>query len=71
MRGETGGALANVRKQYEAGTDPLVVLEDLLRIVHWLTNLKVGTSAETAETLPEIEFGRGKKVAMGLSMPYQ
>jgi DNA polymerase-3 subunit gamma/tau len=37
--------------------------------VHWLTDLKVGTSAETAETLPEIEFGRGKKVAMDLSMP--
>ena len=68
MRGDAAGALTNLRKQYESGADPLVVLEDLLRIVHWLTNLKIEKGPETGEVLPEIEFARGKEVATDLGM---
>ncbi|MEE2693949.1 MAG: DNA polymerase III subunit gamma/tau [Pseudomonadota bacterium] len=68
MRGDVAGAFASLRSQYGAGADPVVVLEDLLRVVHWLTNLKLGTNTEAVEELPEVEFERGKKVATELSM---
>ena len=49
--------------------DPLVVLEDLLRVVHWLTNLKLATNTDAVEELPEVEFERGKEAAVKLSVP--
>jgi len=69
MRGDASSALSSLRNQYRAGADPLVILEDLLRVVHWLTNLKLEADTEALEMLPEVEFERGKEVATGLSMP--
>ncbi|MBT07031.1 MAG: DNA polymerase III subunit gamma/tau [Rhodospirillaceae bacterium] len=68
MQGEVGDAFSTLRSQYGAGADPLVVLEDLLRVVHWLTNLKLETNTEAVEELPEVEFERGKAVAAKLSV---
>ena len=69
MRGDVGDAFSTLRSQYGAGADPLVVLEDLLRVVHWLTNLKLETNTDAVEELPEVEFKRGKEVAVKLSVP--
>ena len=69
MRGDVGDAFSTLRSQYGAGADPLVVLEDLLRVVHWLTNLKLATNTDAVEELPEVEFERGKEVAVKLSVP--
>ena len=68
MRGDVGGALSTLRSQYGAGANPAVVLEDLLRIVHWLTNLKLDTNTQAVDVLPEVEFERGKNVAFKLSV---
>ena len=69
MQGDASSALSSLRNQYRAGADPLVILEDLLRVVHWLTNLKLESDTEALEMLPEVEFERGKEVATGLGMP--
>ncbi len=46
MRGEIGAGLAELADIYEGGADPLVVMQDLLEITHFLTRLKVAPAAE-------------------------
>jgi DNA polymerase III subunit gamma/tau len=69
MRGDVKAALAMLQDQYASGANPIVVLQDLLELVHWLTRVKV--SAETARDpgLAETERTRGLDMAKGLSVP--
>jgi DNA polymerase-3 subunit gamma/tau len=46
MAGDTAAALADLAQLYEAGADPLAVIQDLLETVHFLTRLKVAPGAE-------------------------
>jgi DNA polymerase-3 subunit gamma/tau len=46
MRGEISTALADLGDIYAGGADPLVVMQDLLEITHYLTRLKVAPAAE-------------------------
>jgi DNA polymerase-3 subunit gamma/tau len=46
MRGEISAALADLGDIYAGGADPLVVMQDLLEITHYLTRLKVAPAAE-------------------------
>ncbi|HWE05733.1 MAG TPA: DNA polymerase III subunit gamma/tau, partial [Rhizomicrobium sp.] len=46
MRGEIAAALADFGDIYAGGADPLVVVQDLLEITHYLTRLKVAPAAE-------------------------
>jgi DNA polymerase-3 subunit gamma/tau len=44
--GEIAMALAEFKSLYDAGADPLVVMQDLLETVHFLTRVKVAPGAE-------------------------
>jgi len=46
MRGDIAAALADLSDIYNAGADPLVVMQDLLEITHFLTRLKVAPDAQ-------------------------
>ncbi|HEX3430058.1 MAG TPA: DNA polymerase III subunit gamma/tau [Rhizomicrobium sp.] len=46
MRGEIAAALADLSDIYNSGADPLVVMQDLLEITHFLTRLKVAPDAQ-------------------------
>ncbi|HEY2446177.1 MAG TPA: DNA polymerase III subunit gamma/tau [Rhizomicrobium sp.] len=46
MKGEIAAALADLQEIYDGGADPLVVMQDLLEITHYLTRLKVAPAAE-------------------------
>ncbi len=46
MRGEIAAALADLGDIYDGGADPLVVMQDLLEITHFLTRLKVAPAAQ-------------------------
>ena len=46
MRGDIAAALADLADIYDGGADPLVVMQDLLEITHFLTRLKVAPAAE-------------------------
>jgi DNA polymerase-3 subunit gamma/tau len=63
MEGDTKGALAELQDQYERGADPIVVLNDLLDLAHWLTRLKIVPDADDDATLPPEEIQRGKDMA--------
>jgi DNA polymerase-3 subunit gamma/tau len=46
MAGEIAHALALLKALYDAGADPLVVMQDLLETTHFLTRVKVAPGAE-------------------------
>ncbi len=69
MAGEIKSALDGLARQYAAGVDPLVVLQDLLELTHWLTRVKVVPDAAGAINVPEAERKRGADLAGRLSMP--
>ncbi|MEQ8192952.1 MAG: DNA polymerase III subunit gamma/tau [Rhodospirillales bacterium] len=69
MRGDVGAALDAMAGLYEAGADPVSVIEDLLELTHWLTRLKVASSALAAPGLSEAERTRGPEMANALAMP--
>jgi DNA polymerase III subunit gamma/tau len=69
MSGEIATALLTLRELYDGGADPVVVLQDLLDLTHWLTRLKVVPSAAEDVTVPEAERMRGGEMAGKLTMP--
>ena len=69
MGGETKAALDILRTQYVYGADPVVILQDLLEVVHWLTRLKVTPEAASDTIASEAEAKVGAELARDLSMP--
>ncbi|MEE2980899.1 MAG: DNA polymerase III subunit gamma/tau, partial [Pseudomonadota bacterium] len=69
MAGEAGRALDELARQYSAGVDPVVVLQDLLELAHWLTRVKVVPDATEGVAVAEAERRRGADLAARLSMP--
>ncbi len=66
MKGDAPAALALLRDMYDCGADPVVVLQDLLELAHWLTRLKV--VPESAVGAAELERSRGADMAKRLAM---
>jgi len=69
MSGETKAALDILRSQYVYGADPVVILQDLLEVVHWLTRLKITPEAAGDTIASEAEAKLGAELARDLSMP--
>ncbi|MHB1207390.1 MAG: DNA polymerase III subunit gamma/tau [Rhodospirillaceae bacterium] len=69
MRGDVKRALALLGDQYAAGASPVVVIQDLLELVHWLTRLKVAPDGAADPALAEAERTRGVAMAGTLTMP--
>jgi len=68
MSGDMPGALAELKAQYDQGADPVVILQDLLDLTHWLTRLKVVPEAAKDATVSETERVKGQEMADSLSM---
>jgi len=66
MKGDIGGALNELRAQYDVGADPVVVLSDLAELTHWLTRLKLVDSASDDVAMSETERQRGSDMAKNL-----
>jgi DNA polymerase-3 subunit gamma/tau len=69
MAGRAGEALGQLRRMYEAGADPIVVLQDLLDLTHWLTRCKLTPDVLLQPAVPEAERKRGGALAKDLSLP--
>ena len=59
MGGNVAAALAELRDQYDAGADPVVVLGDLAEFVHFVTRLKIVPEAAKDSSVTEVEATRG------------
>ncbi|MET4896962.1 DNA polymerase III subunit gamma/tau [Sphingomonadaceae bacterium jetA1] len=53
LNGDSAGALASLRRQYDYGVDPQSVLRALLETVHGITLTKVGTPPDAAQPMEE------------------
>jgi DNA polymerase-3 subunit gamma/tau len=69
MAGRATEALDQVRRMYEAGADPIVVLQDLLDLTHWLTRCKLTPAVLLQPAVPEAERKRGGALAQQLGLP--
>ena len=69
LRGDAGGALDRMDRLYQGGADPLMVLQDLLELSHFVTRLKLAPAAGTGDPLEEGERERARPLAAALSMP--
>ena len=68
MGGDAPGAIKTLTEDYAAGADPLILLQDVLDVIHWVTRLKVAPSAADDAMVAELDRVRGKALAEKLSM---
>ncbi|CAM5773495.1 DNA polymerase III subunit gamma/tau [Bosea minatitlanensis] len=68
MKGDIASALGELRAQYDAGADPVVVLNDLAEFTHLVTRLKLVPEAVKDATLAQAERVRGGDFAQRLSI---
>jgi DNA polymerase-3 subunit gamma/tau len=69
LRGDAAGALERMAVLYEGGADPVMVLQELLDLTHFLTRLKVVPSAGEGDPTLEGVRPRGQALAGKLGMP--
>ncbi len=69
MKGAAAEALDIARSLYNAGADPVVVVQDLLDICYWVTRARLSPELAQAASTPELERTRGAAMAKTLSMP--
>jgi DNA polymerase-3 subunit gamma/tau len=69
VNGDTNNAVKYLRTLYDDGSDPLLLVEDLLELSHLLTKLKFAPEIIDSPVFTEIEKERGKEFASQLSIP--
>ncbi|MGC2415000.1 MAG: DNA polymerase III subunit gamma/tau [Stellaceae bacterium] len=69
LKGDAAGALDRMDSLYQGGADPLLVLQDLLELSHFMTRLKLAPEAGTGDPIEEGERERARPIAAALSMP--
>ena len=69
LRGDAPSALAQMEILYKGGTDPLMVLQDLLDLSHFLTRLKLAPDAGSGDPIAEGDRERALPFAEQLAMP--
>jgi DNA polymerase III subunit gamma/tau len=69
LQGRVGEALSQIRDLYRRGGDPIVLIEDLLDLVYWLTCLKTAPHLQQDITWPESDRQQGMELANKLSVP--
>ena len=68
MAGRLAESLELLAAMHAHGADPLVVLQDLLALTHWVTKAKTAPSALTEPGISELERTRGAGFAEALSV---
>ena len=66
MRGDAPAVVSALGEMHDSGADPVVVLQDLLELTHWVTRLKVAPDAAAATA--DSERAQGLAMAGKLSM---
>lgn len=69
MKGDSPAAMGYLDSLYKAGADPVMVLQDLLDLTHYLTKVKVSPEVAADKALPEAERVRGTALSKSLSVP--
>lgn len=68
VKGDVAAALSEFNAQYEAGANPVVVLNDLADFTHLVTRMKYVPDAAEDPSLSEVERVRGVEFADGIAV---
>lgn len=66
MRGDLAEAFASLRRQYDAGADPAVMIADLAAFTHLVTRIRIAPGAADDPALTQEERTRGRDFASRL-----
>jgi DNA polymerase III subunit gamma/tau len=69
LKGDAPDALRRMAALYEGGADPIMALQDLLELVHFLTRLKIVPAAGEEDPALEGDRARGLALAQKLGTP--
>ena len=69
MSGDIAAALDRFQAMHRDGADPVIVIQDLLEVTHWLTRIKIAPALAEEPGVPEEERVRGAKISQSLTMP--
>jgi DNA polymerase-3 subunit gamma/tau len=69
LKGDASSALQQIDSLYQGGADPLMVMQDLLDLTHFVTRLKLAPEAGSGDPLEEGDRERTRPLAAALSMP--
>ena len=69
LRGDAADALGRMDRLYRDGADPLIVLQDLLDLSHFLTRLKLAPEAGVGDPIAEGDRRRAAPLAEKLTLP--
>jgi DNA polymerase III subunit gamma/tau len=69
LRGDAADALARMDRLYQDGADPLMVLQDLLDLAHFLTRLKFAPEAGAGDPVVEGDRERARPLSEKLTLP--
>ena len=67
-KGNIKEALDLFNKQYAVGADPVIVLQDLLDLTHWITRVKIAPELADDPSMAQNERERAEAMSKGLSM---
>ena len=70
MAGRIVEALDEMQGQYDGGTDPAVILSDLLEVSHLATRFKVAPGSGAEGAMADAEAARVRALAEGLGVPH-
>ncbi len=68
MKGQISSALKILADEYKNGTEPNILVKDLLEIVHWFTKVKVCPELLNNSEVSEIDLAQGRIFSTELSM---
>jgi DNA polymerase III subunit gamma/tau len=69
LRGDAADALGRMDRLYQDGADPLIVLQDLLDLGHFLTRLKLAPEAGVGDPIIEGDRERARPLSERLTLP--
>src|ERR1700720_2923886 len=69
LKGDAADAVERMESLYQGGADPLMVMQDLLELSHFVTRLKLAPGAGSGDPLEEGERERAPPLAAALAMP--
>ncbi len=69
LSGDPAAAIEEVQAQYNAGSDPLLMVQDALEATHLITRVKIAPAAANDVSLSENDRTRAQSLSAQLSMP--
>ncbi|MDA9748538.1 DNA polymerase III subunit gamma/tau [Pelagibacteraceae bacterium] len=68
LEGNSLDALGMYRKLYDLGADVIMIFDELINVVHFLTQIKIAPDLKNDIYIPEIERSRGSELSSKLTL---